>query len=388
MKLRDAVKLTIGGGWGEDEVFDASTPVTIVRGADFPDVSLGRFDQLPLRFEGERAAAKRKCQAGDILVEVSGGTRDRPTGRSVFVNRELVEAAAGTTVIPASFCRLMRVDPSMVHPRFVYYSLQRFYASGLAWSYQNQSTGISNFQFPRFLSEFELPDFDLATQTAIADVLGALDDKIAANEREIRLLDELTHALTLAALVRGQRQVGLKDFADLTMGSSPTGATLSEDATGVAFHQGVRDFGIRQPTDRIFTSAPVRMARVGDVLISVRAPVGRLNRAATDLCIGRGLAAARSRHCSGATLYNLLRAAPDLWEAHGSDGTVFSSISRPQLENLPVGVPDELGLLDEQLTVLEARVDVLTAESARLAATRDALLPELMSGRLNVGEVA
>ena len=231
----------------------------------------------------------------------------------------------------------------------------------------------------------ELPD--LATQTAIADVLGALDDKIAANEREIRLLDDLTHALTAAALVRGQRQIAIHDFAELVMGSSPRGETLSDNATGVAFHQGVRDFGVRQPTDRIFTSAPVRMARVGDVLISVRAPVGRLNRAATDLCIGRGLAAARSRHCSGATLYNLLRAAPGLWEEHGSDGTVFASISRPQLESLPVGVPDELIQLDERLTVLEARVDLLAAESAQLAATRDAILPELMSGRLSVKSV-
>ena len=279
-------------------------------------------------------------------------------------------------------CKAIVVDRAKFQPEFLTYALKALEPVILGMV---DEAGHGTGRLDTGLMEgLEVAMPDLATQTAIADVLGALDDKIAANEREIRLLDELTHALTLAALVRGQRQVGLKDFADLTMGSSPTGATLSEDATGVAFHQGVRDFGIRQPTDRIFTSAPVRMARVGDVLISVRAPVGRLNRAATDLCIGRGLAAARSSHCSGATLYNLLRAAPDLWEAHGSDGTVFSSISRPQLENLPVGVPDELGLLDEQLTVLEARVDVLTAESARLAATRDALLPELMSGRLTI----
>jgi len=279
-------------------------------------------------------------------------------------------------------CLRVRLNPALADSRFVSYALglpeTRTWLTNHAVgaTMPNLNTSI--------LSEVPVDVPDLATQTAIADVLGALDDKIAANDREIRLLDELTHALTLAALVRGQRQFALKDFAELTMGSSPTGETLSEDASGVAFHQGVRDFGVRQPTDRIFTSAPVRMARAGDVLISVRAPVGRLNRAAADLCIGRGLAAARTRHCSGATLYNLLRAAPDLWEAHGSDGTVFASISRPQLENLPIGVPDELDQLDVRLTVLEGRVDQLAAESSRLAATRDVLLPELMSGRLTI----
>jgi len=325
-------------------------------------------------YETFRAWTRRlQPQYGDLLL-----AREAPVGPVVSIPRE-------ENVAPGQRTVLLRPNAAMCESRFLFYYLAMPSTQGRLNDLAAGST-VAHLNVAD-VRDFEVELPDLATQTAIADVLGALDDKIAANDREIRLLDELTHALTLAALVRGQRQFALKDFAELTMGSSPTGETLSEDASGVAFHQGVRDFGVRQPTDRIFTSAPVRMARAGDVLISVRAPVGRLNRAAADLCIGRGLAAARTRHCSGATLYNLLRAAPDLWEAHGSDGTVFASISRPQLENLPIGVPDELDQLDVRLTVLEGRVDQLAAESSRLAATRDVLLPELMSGRLTVNGV-
>ena len=90
----------------------------------------------------------------------------------------------------------------------------------------------------------------------------------------------------------------LSDIAEVTMGQSPSGKSYNEDGRGSVFYQGRGEFGWRYPTQRLFTTEPKRMAAAGDVLMSVRAPVGDLNVAYEDCCIGRGLAAIHSKYPS------------------------------------------------------------------------------------------
>ena len=87
----------------------------------------------------------------------------------------------------------------------------------------------------------------------------------------------------------------LSDIADITMGQSPSGSSYNEDGIGTIFFQGRAEFGFRFPSVRLFTTEPKRMACANDTLMSVRAPVGDLNVAHTDCCIGRGLAAIHSK---------------------------------------------------------------------------------------------
>ena len=88
---------------------------------------------------------------------------------------------------------------------------------------------------------------------------------------------------------------GLGDICEITMGQSPPGESYNETGEGVPFFQGVRDFGFRFPSRRIYCTAPApaRFAAEGDVLLSVRAPVGSLNVAKERSAIGRGVAAIR-----------------------------------------------------------------------------------------------
>lgn len=81
----------------------------------------------------------------------------------------------------------------------------------------------------------------------------------------------------------------LSDIATITMGQSPSGSSYNEESVGEVFYQGRAEFGFRFPTRRLFTTEPKRMAEPGDVLLSVRAPVGDLNVAYEKCCIGRGL---------------------------------------------------------------------------------------------------
>lgn len=225
---------------------------------------------------------------------------------------------------------------------------------------------------------------DRPRQDAIVEVLAALDDKIAANTRLTETADDLARTRTRAAL--SEERVDLSSVADITMGSSPPGSSYNEDQVGMVFYQGVRDFGVRFPANRVWTTEPVRLAEPGDTLLSVRAPVGRTNLAAEQTCIGRGLAAVRSRSGRPMTLFHVLRDDYAAWAPFEAEGTVFGSINKQQLASLQIATvaPDGAAELELALTALEQRIAAAITESGRLAGTRDALLPLLMSGKVTI----
>ncbi len=228
----------------------------------------------------------------------------------------------------------------------------------------------------------ELPP--LREQQAIADVLGALDDKIAANTRVIDLLDQLGTAKVRRHATGAL--VALSSIAVINMGSSPPGTDLSDVPTGIPFYQGVRDFGKRFPGFRVWTEKPVRIAEAGDTLLSVRAPVGRTNLARVRSCIGRGVASLRSTTGTPFTLFHLLATSESAWLPFESEGTVFGSINRKQLGAVLVPTIESSvqTRLESCLASFESQIAATIAANERLAATRDALLPALMSGKLRI----
>lgn len=181
----------------------------------------------------------------------------------------------------------------------------------------------------------------------------------------------------------------LSDIADITMGQSPSGSSYNEDSIGTFFFQGRAEFGFRFPTVRLFTTEPKRMACANDTLLSVRAPVGDLNVAHTDCCIGRGLAAihSKSNHQSF-VLYTMFSLKRKLNVFNG-EGTVFGSINRNSLNEMPIHIP-----ANEKLDEFEAIVAPIDAvirnnynENVRLEQLRNSLLPKLMSGELDVSNI-
>ena len=104
----------------------------------------------------------------------------------------------------------------------------------------------------------------------------------------------------------GWEVVPLSDIATITMGQSPHGDSLNESGEGTLFFQGSSDFGDVSPSNRVYTTAPTRMAKSGDILLSVRAPVGTSNIALHSCCIGRGLASLRGKECTNSFVHNAL----------------------------------------------------------------------------------
>jgi type I restriction enzyme S subunit len=124
------------------------------------------------------------------------------------------------------------------------------------------------------------------------------------------------------------------------MGQSPDGETYNLDGEGMIFYQGRTDFGWRFPTVRMFTTAPTRYAKEGDILMSVRAPVGDLNICVEDCCIGRGLAAICEKQHNNSFLYYLLLSKKDVFKQSDAEGTIFGSINKDALYKLPIIIPD------------------------------------------------
>ena len=227
-----------------------------------------------------------------------------------------------------------------------------------------------------------LPPLD--EQKRIAGVLGALDELIETN---LSLLGNLTETCRAVFLSRwdGETRVPIGQVSQVVAGQSPPGNTYNEDGVGLPFHQGVRDFGDRYPTTRVYCDAPKRVAKQGDLLLAVRAPVGLVNVSKEETAIGRGLAAIRFDVPSRG--YHALTADRRLWDPYQGEGTVFAAVNKANISAAKIPwVEDDR--LDDFLHILDAAHLEISREVDYLRRTRDELLPLLLSGKVSPGEIA
>jgi type I restriction enzyme S subunit len=322
------------------------------------------------------------------------------------------------------------------NPRFAFYFLKALdfsrYNSGSAQPSLNR-----NFIYP---IEVQVPPPD--EQRAIANILGTLDDKIELNRRMNETLEAMARALFKSWFVdflpvranmearnrKARTQTGdpvrakaegrdpglpkpladlfpdsfedselgetpkawavgsVDDEFDLTMGQSPPGETYNEACEGLPFYQGRTDFGNRFPTQRVYCTAPTRLASTGDTLISVRAPVGDTNMATERCAIGRGIAAARHKTGSRSYSYQFMHSIKGVFARFEGEGTVFGSIGKKDFHAIPcVMPPRNLVLTFERcISPIDDRIEVNECESRTLVGLRDTLLPKLISGALRV----
>ncbi len=276
--------------------------------------------------------------------------------------------------------------------------------------------GTRNALTKEAIGKLELNIPELSTQQKIAAVLSALDAKIELNNRINAELEAMAKTvydywfvqfdfpneegkpyrteggqMVWSEALKREIPVGwevgtLTEIANITMGQSPPGESYNETGDGMIFFQGCTDFGIRFPSVRQYTTSPTRFAKVGDILLSVRAPVGTLNIANQECCIGRGLAALNSKSNANTYLFGVLRNLKQVFDRRNVDGTTFGSIIKDDLFSLNVIIPDKTILTKYQKLVNPAfekqnRIDL---ENQQLTHLRDWLLPMLMNGQVRV----
>lgn len=137
----------------------------------------------------------------------------------------------------------------------------------------------------------------------------------------------------------------LEEICAINMGQSPDSSTYNEDGNGLPFFQGNADFGEIYPVVRMWCSEPTKIAREKDILISVRAPIGALNIANCECCIGRGLAALTVNEdiCAQEYLWHTLSGKVDELNSKGT-GSTFKAINKKTLSETEIPLPP----IDEQ----------------------------------------
>lgn len=373
--MRELVSHSIGGGWGEEIHTDGTEQVAIIRGADFPEVAVGDTSAIPHRWESTRKIPQRTLQPGDIVLESSGGTSDRPTGRTVFISEQLLDRF-DVPVIPASFCRLVRIDPSMADPHYVYWWLQGMYTDGRTWGYQNRSTGIANFQFQHFLDaeKVSLPTPD--EQRAIAATLGALDDKIESNRRTSRLLLSLAEELFAQSIEH--KVLSSIPFDDvvhrLQVKHKHSGKSVAPSGRTIVLDQGRSGTLGYHDGDPEFMGTPDSpICLFGDHTCTWRLGLGAFD-------VGPNVIPVVAKEDSPVD---------SLWMFFGLRGVQkFQEYRRHWMEFKLHEVPwvDEItqSSFVSVARPMVAMIHELEAQSKRLSEVRDALLPELLSGRIRV----
>jgi type I restriction enzyme S subunit len=178
----------------------------------------------------------------------------------------------------------------------------------------------------------------------------------------------------------------LSEIANITMGQSPSGSSYNDDGEGVIFFQGSTDFGYRFPLVRKYTTEPSRLARIGDILLSVRAPVGTLNIADNDCCIGRGLAALNSKDGANSFLFYVMLYFKQIFDRRNTSGTTFGSITKDDLFSLKLVYPSSEVLRKYDNKVADFNVKIFNnhEQNKALVQLRDWLLPMLMNGQVTI----
>lgn len=348
------------------------------------NIKHGKIDFSSPSYTDDEHFAQRikraKPQPGDIII-----TREAPIG-DVGMIPENTECCLGQRMV------LLRANQSVCDNFYLLYSLQSLYVQHqISWS-EGTGTTVSNLRIPH-LEQIQIPYLPLEQQAKISSVLRALEEKIENNRRLNDNLQQQAMSLYAEMFLNSSdsnvTSGTLSDIAVITMGQSPSGSSYNEDGVGEVFYQGRAEFGFRFPKRRLYTTEPKRMAEAGDVLLSVRAPVGDLNIAYERCCIGRGLGAIHSKTGHSSFILYTMFALRSQLDVFNGEGTVFGSINRDALNAIPIDIPPVTEI--DQFEVVAHPIDELIRanyeENCRLEAIRDSLLPKLMSGEIDVSAV-
>jgi len=177
----------------------------------------------------------------------------------------------------------------------------------------------------------------------------------------------------LGEIPRGWEVGVLSNIANILMGQSPEGETYNTDNNGMIFYQGRTDFGYRFPSISTYTTKPKRKAKKGEILMSVRAPVGDLNIASEDCALGRGVASISSKIKCNSFLFYLMQDVREQFDVANDEGTIFGSITKDAFHQIVVLEPQKEIVVD-----FEARVKLLD-ENIKIYSSQLAILENLKS---------
>lgn len=414
--LRDLLEASLDGEWGQGESTDDTVEMSVIRGTDFGAVRVGQMGDVPVRFLHLRHARRKTLQANDIVFETAGGSKDRPTGRSLFLTPSRLSCFE-RPVSCASFARFLRIDPRKAEPAYVFWLLQDLYKRHELLRFHTQHTGVARFQFTTFADNYELqlPDPDI--QRRIADILSTYDDLIEVNTRRIAILEEMARRLfdewfvkfrfpgasdgdltesAIGRVPRGWDVVSIKDVcSDIDYGF--TAKAVAEDV-GPKFLR-ITDI---VPTSIDWSRVPYCAIdekklrqyelRDGDIVVArTGATTGyakRLNKAHPKTIFASYLVRFRVDPAHSNIFVGTMVQSEQYKRFIKSNigGSAQPNANAQILASMKFASPPRslLGEFDRHVAPIVDLQEIFQIQNANLGAARDLLLPKLISGEINV----
>ena len=254
---------------------------------------------------------------------------------------------------------------------------------------------------PAHLKEVVLSLPPLPEQQKIAKILSTWDQAIATTERLIAASQQQKKALMQQLLTGKKRLVNpetgkvfegnwetvkFSQLAAITMGSSPKSDAYNETGEGLPLLQGNADIKFRRSAPRIYTNQVTKECSIGDILLSVRAPVGSVAKSDHKACIGRGIASVKAKESNSQEyLYQWLLAFEPKWERL-SQGSTFEAVNSNDIKTVHISVPSltEQQKIASVLTAADQEIERLEAKLAHLKDEKKALMQQLLTGKRRV----
>jgi type I restriction enzyme S subunit len=405
--LDDLLIDTRDGEWGEGAETPGHELCEVIRGTDF--ASLRSPDcELPKRWIADRFVARKRLQAGDIVIETAGGTATQSTGRTAFISREFLEAHSAHPVLCSSFARHLRFDSERVVPEYAYHLLQALYQGGYMAVFNLQHTGVARFQFTSFKNKAKLALPDRGVQRKIAGLLSTYDDLIANNQRRIALLETMAEEIYREWFVRmrfpgyGQRTFGLPNGWKLAPSTQLIevlgGGTPSTDVPVywggetpffTPRDAGTSSYAIQTDlhlTDKGLENCSSSLFPAGTIFITARGTVGKIVMAGTPMAMNQSCYALHPRE-DDAPYFTFLALRVAVEQIRGvSKSGVFDNIVMDTFRVVQLIDPgrEPRAAFNEIVKPMFENVLNLMQANRRLQIMRDALLPRLISGKLRV----
>lgn len=368
--------------------------VPLLRGQNINPYALDLTNLKYISQETHRKWKKSALKPGDVVI-----VRVGYPGTACVIPEGIGDLNAASLVI-------VRPNPTILDSKFLSYVINSPWGKAqVAGRLVGSAQQVFNTQTA---AELEIPAPPLPVQRRIAGILSAYDELIENSQRRIRILEEMARALyrewfvhfrfpghekaklvdsPLGPIPQGWEVKKLSEVCRLTMGQSPKSEFYNEAGDGLPFHQGVTDFGDRFPTDRLFCTTDGRIAEAGDILFSVRAPVGRMNIARRKIIIGRGLSSIRHTNGHQAFLWEQLRNRFTKDDMMGN-GAIFAAVTKDDMQGIELLCPPQSLVLgsDKHFVPIHGEIGKLTFQIQNLRQTRNLLLPRLLSGQVDLKE--
>ncbi|HCN38317.1 MAG TPA: restriction endonuclease subunit S [Bacteroidetes bacterium] len=350
---------------------------------DTGSITNGKIDSfqiLPIKEAPSRA--KRLVKPNDIIYS---------TVRPIQKHYGYIKTCKPNTVVSTGFV-VISPNNKYVSSKFLYYYLTTEEVVNYLDVIAEGSTSAYPSLRPEDISNLEIDLPPINEQNQIADILSNLDDKIDLLNRQNKTLQTLAETLFRQWFIEEAEENWekgkLEDEFTFVMGQSPSGEYINENGEGMVFYQGNADFNFRFPSIRVYTTEAKRTAKQFDTLVSVRAPVGDINMAFEECCLGRGVAAFRYKDKPSyySYTYYKMRSLMQQVKLFEDSGTVFGSIGKDDFKNLKNTIPpqDKIDNFNFITEPIDKKIYQNELQIRTLTQLRDTLLPKLMSGEVRV----